>query len=72
MNNYDNIKHPFFSQRKISSDAVEADVATADSTSEVFTPKEIQDLNQAVSSLKPVLEEEREVLREIKEDRQRG
>ncbi len=45
-------------------------VAAMDDTSEEFSPKEIQDLSQAVSSLKPELEEEREVLREIKEDRE--
>ena len=45
-------------------------VTSVDEGAELFTPKDIQDLSQAVASLKPVLEEEREVLREIKEDRE--
>ena len=38
--------------------------------SDSFSPKDIRDLSEVVSSLKPMLEEEREVLREIQEDRE--
>ena len=72
------IKRPFiftfnvFQKESLSEMGVTAgtEASDIDTSSEVFSSKEIQDLSQAVSSLKPVLEEEREVLREIQEDRE--
>ena len=37
---------------------------------ESFSAEELRDLSQVVSSLKPSLEEERETLEEIREDRE--